>query len=563
MSEQGSIRPVDTYLADFLARLEGGVSPGIYRLFISLGQALGRQDSCIRLDAGLAEEVARLSIVSSDGSQPLILDGERLYLHKYYRFECEVAEQLRTRNEPLVTDKTLIAKALATRFPAQPDTDWQAVAAWLALTRKLVVITGGPGTGKTTTVSKILETIMETAAHGGEQAPLIQLTAPTGKAAMRLSEGLRRHSSAYNIPTEVTTIHRLLGRRADGASWRHDASNPLRAELLIVDEASMIDLALMKRLLSALRPDCRLILLGDPEQLPSVDTGNVLMDICKESPPFSEELAAEIQTCLGYTTPASLSSHGLQNAVCQLQKSYRFSASSGLGQMAGQIRAGQLPQSNGAVRVEPLQALTGQLASGLAAFYDAYFHALQAGASLQELLSLFDQQRILTTMREGSLGVRLLNELIEDQAARRGLKRPGQLAWHGRPVMIRRNDYHQQLFNGDTGICITTGNSGDYAAAFPEPQGDYRTVLMSRLPAHETCFAMTIHKSQGSEFDRVMLIVPDAESEQSASLLTRELLYTGLTRARDSAIIYANTETLETAISRYDRRFSGLTERLK
>lgn len=537
--------------------------------------------------AGLtAEDLRGLPGVGAPGElAPLILAGPRLYLHKYWCYEQQVREALETRasqpNRPLTPAQR---RLFAELFPQDElnggsEVDWQAVAVALALLRPLAVITGGPGTGKTRVVTQLLALLQaeQTTADQPVGKPLlIRLVAPTGKAALRLTDSIRRAKQglpeqlAARIPEQAQTLHRLLGARANGRGFSHGRDNPLHLDVLVLDEASMVDLALMARLLSALPPQARLILLGDADQLASVEAGSVLADIAPRDRPvsYSPMMAQALRELTGYPVPvqADVAAQSvLQDSLCRLRRSYRFS--NDLAQVAAAINDQGWDALEAAfrqsqqlvwqpVRADSMNALVAQAVAG----YQRYRALVRAGAPPQVVLQAFEQFRVLAALREGPLGVASLNKAIEMALFGRAT------SWYaGQPLLIQRNDYDLNLFNGDIGVVLECPRRQQLRAYFVQPDGTIqpdgtarpdgvRDIAVSRLPPVEPAFAMTIHKSQGSEFDRVLVVLPDQDHE----LLTKELLYTGVTRARETCTLVAEPAVLRATLARRTRRASGL-----
>ncbi|MEX2328030.1 MAG: AAA family ATPase, partial [Pseudomonadales bacterium] len=389
----GEFNYIDAHFADMLARLAQTTgtraSPALIPWFARLSHALTRQHSCLDLSSlpesdELIAELTSLSIVGSpaDTNFPLILDGTRLYMQRYFQYESRIANALAERNRLL--DDIDVAQAIEITRSRFPETGWQQVAALQALTRQLSIITGGPGTGKTTTVVRIIRAIVELA---GEEIPAIRLAAPTGKAAMRLMEALREQNLPVDL--EVQTLHRLLGMRADGRSYRHGPEFPVSADLLIVDEVSMIDLAMMHRLVGALRADARVILLGDPGQLPSVEAGNILADICKHPAGYTSAFA-DIAKQVGMVLPITDSGHLLADAICELKQSYRFLPDKGIGRLSHAIRAGD----NITIEDDEEVTFTSLAAFGAdqqVAVYEHYIDTLAATRDPLTRLATFEQ----------------------------------------------------------------------------------------------------------------------------------------------------------------------------
>jgi len=534
-----------------IASRSGQLPVNLRSLIQKLIQSSINQHSCVDLTDESEETLNLLKDHPAFGDPsaqtPFVVSEGRLYLRRYYRFEIEVAAMVTARNVALpIPDPDVLSTKLAEHFGTEPG-NRQKLAALLAISRKLAIVTGGPGTGKTSTVVKMLDILLE-------ETPdcHIRLAAPTGKAAMRLGDSIREWADEKNLVLEVQTLHRLLGIRRDGRTWRHGPDNPVSADLLIVDEASMIDLPMMHRLLTALQDNTRLILLGDPDQLPSVDTGNVLADLCAGDSGFSEEFARFAELFVG-EVPATAQQHRLTDAVCRLEKSYRFDEDSAIGKLALAIRRAEtnIDDSDNSVtwvtEANPDQLLE---------YWQDYLALLDAGDTpVEKLLETFEQARILCSRRGGDWGVSRLNESLENILETRGLKEADKAFYPGRPVLVTRNDYNLGVFNGDIGIC-TPINDGDYIVHFP---GKEAGILASRLPEHETCFAMTVHKAQGSEFDHVMLVLGSESTEEASSLMTRELIYTAVTRAKQSISIYTSEDTWRQALARRSGRVSGMT----
>jgi exodeoxyribonuclease V alpha subunit len=520
-----------------------------------------------------SKRLREFAVVGAPGEfKPLILDdANRLYLHRYWRYEEELSEALLSRSAPAVFDHARLKAGLARLFPGSDPqvTDWQQIAALAAVTRRFCVISGGPGTGKTSTVVKVLALLLEQMAQGDCR---IALAAPTGKAAARLKESILggiSHAEEVRelIPEDVFTIHRLLGYLKGSCSFRHNRDNPLPYDLVIVDEASMVSLPLMAKLVDALRQDTRLILLGDRDQLASVEAGAVLGDICNSGAllGFSPEFVQLARELTGHELQTQHSAGALGDAVVQLQKSYRFSAASGIGRVGTLVNDGQGAAALAAFLDEgfpdltlsttaPASELAEVLAERILSGYGAYLEQ----DSPAEAFATFGEFRILCAMRTGPYGVEALNRLVEERLSRAGLIKPGGRWYAGQPVMITRNDYNLGLFNGDIGLILPDPDSGGELRAFFPGGSGMRRVLPLRLPEHESAFAMTVHKSQGSEFDRVLLVLPDRD----APLLTRELIYTALTRAKKSVEMMATNDLFITAVSRRIERRSGLRDRL-
>jgi exodeoxyribonuclease V alpha subunit len=433
--------------------------------------------------------------------------------------------------------------------------DAQRSAAEHAVRHRFSVVSGGPGTGKTFTVVKMLALLVEQARALGQEDPLVLLLAPTGKAAARLSESVRKAKALLRcepsviqaITDKASTLHRALGvRRQQGGA--RSVREPLAARVIVVDEASMVDLGLMERLLVSVPDDARLILLGDKDQLASVEAGAVLGDICGEA---------------GEQVAASPIARSIARSITTLTRSHRFSDDSAIKRLAEAIRQGDCARvfevlHGGADEVQ-LREPQGEVDPRLLEAATASFGPLFAG-SAAERISALDRYRVLCAHRHGPSGVIELNRRIEQALRRRGvlLGQGGHQGMHyaGRPILITENSYDNKLWNGDVGVLAEDTEQG-LRACFADPEG-VRRLPLSRLPAHESVYAMSVHKSQGSEVDEVAVVLPNEDSP----LLSRELLYTAVTRARQRVVIYAPAATLKTCVERRVSRASGLREAL-
>ncbi|MEZ5534098.1 MAG: AAA family ATPase [Thiolinea sp.] len=561
---------------------------------------------------------------------PLIIEHGHIWLNRYWQYEHRLAESLRQRlhSLPLSQEQhTAIQQRLQDWYPhtaAGDTTDWQQHAVAMAACSRFLIISGGPGTGKTTTVTRLLWLLIEQLQTNPKR---ILLAAPTGKAAMRLQESIRQAKTALNIPAELAaqipeqagTLHRLLGYIPGRISFRHHLHNPLAADVVIVDEASMIDISLMTHLFEAVPAHARLILLGDRDQLAAVETGSIFRDLCAQadnqhesfppyppapfprkggkgsfdssptpapstaegsrkskipsvspfakgsalqqkqeviegSPPLQKGEQGGFKT---FATPSGSQDHQTLNEhIVVLQKSWRFAADSGIGQLAAAVRDGETEKLADILQtdwpdVQHHDSTTldmAQLEAGwrdyLQQFRTAAPHSQQA---LTALFSAFNRFRILSPLRKGPSGTEQLNLRISQFVQRRySSPQSAHNPWFaGRPVMVTQNDYRQNLFNGDIGLTLAD-EQGQLRVWFPEAEG-FRAIAPVRLPAHETAWAMTIHKSQGSEFDEVLLILPDNED---IPLLGRELLYTGITRAKQKITLQGQQRIIQHAMQK-------------
>jgi exodeoxyribonuclease V alpha subunit len=558
--------------------------------------------------------VARAGDNSEAAAQKtLVLSDRRLYLRRYWTYERRIDAALRrrlTQMEPAPGD---LAQRLEALFgPANPAPgaliDWQKLACALATRGAFSIITGGPGTGKTTTVVRLLALLQSPAVERGK--PLrIRLAAPTGKAAARLTESISHQVQSLQVPEEVrqkipsdvTTVHRLLGSRPGTRHFRHHAGNPLPLDVLVVDEASMIDLEMMANLLDALPPHARMVLLGDKDQLASVEAGAVLGDLCRDAE--AGMYSPQTQTWLESVSGEDLGKSGLQQGdnvqhalaqqVVMLRHSRRFVAGSGIGQLAKLVNQQQDQDARSllvhgdykdlfslALKGEQDRALSRLLLDGHGNGPQGYRHYLgvmhaqrpQDLTSIDDprcidwarkVLNAFDEFQLLCAVRKGPWGVEGLNQRITQTLFAAQLIESDQQWYEGRPVLMTRNDYGLGLMNGDIGIALRLPegapeeNRQALRVAFPrnDGSGGVRFVLPSRLNDVETVYAMTVHKSQGSEFAHTALILPEALNP----VLTKELIYTGITRAKNwFSLIEPRQGVFEEALRRKVKRLSGL-----
>ncbi|HYJ26240.1 MAG TPA: exodeoxyribonuclease V subunit alpha [Nocardioides sp.] len=470
------------------------------------------------------------------------LEHGLVYLDRYHEQETQVLDDLRDRGRSgHPVDEALLARSLARVFPGA-DSAEQRDACLRAATQATTVITGGPGTGKTTAVAGLLVALVEQAESRG-QTLRIALAAPTGKAAARLEQSVRDSASRFGGDDEgrlagvtAMTMHRLLRRHPGNSTrFRHHRGNRLPHDLVVVDEASMVSLTMMARLLEAVRPEARLVLVGDPDQLSSIDAGAVLTDLVR-----------------GYE-------HRDDSPVAALTTAHRYGAE--IRELAEALRLGDADRAVAALRaggeaVEWVSAgdPAGTIRSAVLPHALAVHDAAVAGDAGRALAAL-DRHRLLCAHRDGPYGVRHWNRRIEQWFTSETGIPTHDAAYPGRPVLVSSNDYSLGVYNGDTGVIVAT--AAGPRAVIATGVG-YLEVAPSRLGDVATMHAMTIHKSQGSQADEVTVLLPDEDSR----LLTRELFYTAVTRAQRKVRVIGSESAVRSAIARQALRASGLRARL-
>ena len=517
---------------------------------------------------------------------PFILHNDRLYFQRYFKYETSIIHKL---NDLIAAEKTVLANRMSQlesqrtliqslntdykldNLTTKEKVDWQLVAVTQALLNNFTIITGGPGTGKTTTLAKLLIVL-----YALEPNAKVALAAPTGKASMRMLESLK--SSTLNFTEETkakigqlvpSTIHSLLGYKRESVNFKHNAENPLPYDWVVVDEASMIDVPMFSKLLAAIGDNTRIILLGDKDQLASVEAGSLLGDLCQTLPSlnqFSNETAQWINTFITdddrkinaefiNDTKQLLAGH-----IIELKYSHRFNSQGAIGKVSRAVIDGKVDEVKALIEnAQGTNVIVDQkndpaLLENFVAGYAAFINEPAIHLALKKLNEL----RVLVAVRQGPRGLYAINKAIELHLRKKALIKPDDEFYENRPIMITRNMYDLGLLNGDTGI-MRKDASGNMKVWFEDGQGGIKSVLPAYLNYSETAFAMTIHKSQGSEFDHVMVILPEGTSN---ALLTRELLYTGITRAKSSITIQGEMATIEHVVNSCVKRISGITGRI-
>lgn len=607
--ETGYLSEIDLHFGRFITGLDKNDNPDIFLAAAFVSHATSDGDGYLDLNSitrkpilldingknrlkspKLSEWIKTLSqsrVVGRPGEfRPLILDKKnRLYLYRYWDYENRLSNAIKNRIKEDIQgiDISILKESLNRLFPNNgPDEfNWHKVAGVIAAFKKFCVITGGPGTGKTYTTAKILALLLEISRKDKLN---ILLAAPTGKAAARIGESIKAAKKTLNcsddiidaIPSEAYTIHRMLKTIPGSPYFYHNAENPLAADIVVVDEVSMVDLALMSKLFFAVKNDARIILIGDRDQLASVEAGFVMADICDRdnihlfSKYFCQQFEKLAQYKMDISSEKLKDTPGLYDCMVVLKKSYRFIDTSGIGECSRAVNNGKFDETFSILKSNPgqidwkkisrpkdlLMALPKEVVNG----YSDYLNC----SDPHKALELFNRFRILCAVKFGALGVTEINKLTEDILNRKGLIELDNLStypWYrGRPVLIMRNDYSLELFNGDIGITMPEPDSKrkELYVYFPGVSGKLRRFLPHRLPEHETAYAMTVHKSQGSEFENVLLVLPN----QDYPVLTRELLYTGITRAKNHISIWGRKEIIKTTTLRKIKRNSGLRDAL-
>lgn len=591
-------RPIDRAFARWVRRHSG--SELLARAALAVSRAEGQGHACLALaeDADFTQQdIAGLRAhpwVGDGGApMPFVLDRAlHLYTWRNWRHESVLGAGLRSRAGGDSGPPRALASDIAELFGDEDiaATRWQRAATTLAVGAKLFVLTGGPGTGKTATALRLLLMLLRHAAPCGlPERPAMALAAPTGKAAQRLAQTLalskRRLSELLPVESafrallelvphaEAGTLHRLLGYRASDNTFARKESDPLVADIVLVDEASMVDLALMRALVAAMRPESVLILLGDPGQLAAVEAGSVLNDIVASIPQnaLSAQHVSRLRGILE-PLPAATTEHALLvGQVITLTHVWR--AGSALQQALHALRVGDQialdavldAAAQGTLQLhvcENAAALRTRVNAWLDAHGSVHAALLTAGGSPENALAQLRKLQVLCALREGAFGALGVNVAIERELGARHGFDAAQPWYHGRPVLIVRNDYARELYNGDIGIALQT--EGGLRVWFEVGNRDgsigLRSFSPSALPEHETAWAITIHRSQGSEYDDVAVVLPPDPEHR---ILSRELLYTAVSRATRAAEIWATPQALRAAVSRPIRRVGGLLERLR
>ena len=588
----------DIKLAELLVP-DFDANPVVFYTVLLLSRAVRSQHSCLPLDKinlqdpfalaltehgiketpfsdyeELVNSIASHHAVGKD--KPLRLVGGNLYLARFDDYEAAFvsAVDMRNKEQPQL-DLSHLKELLNQYFGQSQTPDWQKVACAIACLKRFCIISGGPGTGKTTTVTKLLAVLQSLY----NSVPLkIKLVAPTGKAAARLSESIANAKGhlaldaqlAKQIPDSAQTLHRLLGVIHLSNKFRHHQHNKLDVDLIVLDEASMVDLAMLAKLFSALPDHARVILLGDKDQLSSVDTGNVMADLCKplllgKEHAYQKDFAAQLAKLTGVAiTTSPKNTYALTDNLAFLQVSHRFKGDSGIGKLAQAVNNNDVTSLNTISQNQypdltftPLETDFRDFIIRAANNYHGYLTEIANRNDVIAIHKAFSSFQVLSATKVGPFGTEQLNLQIEKQLANEGKIIRSGAFYVGMPIMISENNYQLNLFNGDIGIIIRD-ETGRLMASFIDDNGQARLISTTRLPDFNMVYAMTIHKSQGSEFKHVAMVLP-----ANSAVTNRQLVYTGITRAREQFELVSTSSSLTQAMGRGVSRYSGLFNRFE
>lgn len=556
LQARGLLELLDVELARALGRIVEPSSPEVELAIALTGRNVRLGHSCFPLDMSAAEiwpreagrpaelpDVARwkdliAESTLSDGG-PLVLDeAGRLYLRRYWQLERDIARELALRSSTpprMASDSPWLEASLERLFPGADDSP-QRGAARNSLQHSVSLLCGGPGTGKTTTVAAIVALMIEERLQEAQAVPRVLLLAPTGKSAARLGEAVRQAKSGIAtsievlaaIPEQATTLQRALGMRREGARFGRNADRPLEADVIVVDEASMVDLGLMRQLLNATPEDATLLIVGDPDQLTSVEAGSVLRDL----------VMASAQTAW-------------KGGVTQLTKTYRYDEKQPLGQLITAIREGDGATVQRLLDLDDAKDLVWVSSAGLPAELDRAASHWSTALGTRNPARHFDLRGryvMLSPFRRGLVGTRRLGAAVVDRLYQSEGREPAV-----RPIIIEENSHELKVYNGDFAMLVEGEPS--IATVQSEAEG-FREIAEARLPRYSDAFALSVHKAQGSEFDEVLFVLPD----EDAPTLSRELLYTAVSRARHAVRLVGPKEVVLAALGRSARRYSGLVD---
>lgn len=597
--EQGVLEHIDAKLAAFIAPTNKPIAMIVALLSKALREQhtglsladINRADPFQLSDSQLVSEfcfdpqsdfyqlLEQSGLINEHG--PLSYQFGYVYFSRYAAYEQILAEAFTARSQTQTAiNNELLKQLLDLYFAPSQELDWQKVACAVAVLKPFSVISGGPGTGKTTTVTKLLAILQSLNRH----APLnIALVAPTGKAAARLGESIAeakarlKHSEQLNddiaktIPEHAKTLHRLLGVIPHSNQFKHNKNNPINYDLVLVDEGSMVDLAMFAKLVDAVPKHAKIVILGDKDQLASVEAGNVLGELCSEltlgvAHTYSNEFATLLNVLTGYELTVSHSQFVLNDNLAYLQKSHRFDGASGIGRLAKAVNSGDITTVKQLLNGQtsdiswyPLELGYKVLMDKITQPYEAYFNELDTAQSIADIHKAFTQYQVLAAVKKGNYGVDSINQVIEANLASKGIINLGKRIYHGMPIMITANDYQLNVFNGDIGIMVLQ-NEKLFASFIDQQTGNVRLISVAQLPSYEKVYAMTIHKSQGSEFNTVCMLLPP--KQQAHQGIDRQLVYTGITRAKQRFELVAQQDVVIKAMRTELNRNGTLYKRL-
>jgi len=574
--EEKLIRPYAYFLSKNL--LEGNICIPIDEPFIRKSESPYQEICTIKELKGLKYLVS----THQDIIAPFIIEGNKLYLHRYFRYESIIVKRIKalvlngnkksSERMQLLSKKIDLIHSFNADYPIEANTndnlkiDWQIVAVLQALLQDFSIITGGPGTGKTTTLAKVLSIL-----YSLEPTARVALTAPTGKASMRMYESLTQTN--LNVGDEIlnlfkqlkpSTIHSLLGYQRDSVNFKFNSTNPLPFDWIIIDEASMIDVPMFAKVLDAMSENCRIILLGDKDQLASVEAGSLLGDFClslKKMNQFNENRATWINSFIkndnrkitaNYTDATNSL---LANNIIELKFSHRFNIEGGIGKLSHAVLTNNISVIEEYIYQNKDAYINIDTTANekiIAQFCFGYKDFIKE-TDIKEALKKLNNLRVLVAVREGERGLYAINKKIELELSKLKLITIDHEFYENRPVMVTRNMYQLGLMNGDVGIIRGGRIHFDLAGE------GIRSFLPAYLTDAETVFAMTIHKSQGSEFNDILIVLPEGKE---SPLLTRELLYTGITRAKKRVTIQGEKDSILEAAGATVKRVSGIREKL-
>ena len=545
----------------------------------------------------LAEHIA----FSQTPSQvaPMLFQHQQLYFYRYWQAENRIADYLKqaVNSAQKLTNPQLTQQILSSFFSQKSDQiDWQKVAVATALKQKFCLISGGPGTGKTRTVAILLAALQRKQLEQGDPLLQIALVAPTGKAAARLKESITQNLLELKlpealesaVPTQASTIHSLVGIHPNSDTPRYHQQNPLHIDLIVVDEASMIDLFVMEKLLNALKPTTRLIMLGDKDQLASVEAGNMMNELGKLiSYGYSHAHSEYLSATTGYILNAQTNPPAICDSLCYLRHSYRFNEKSGIGQLAAQVNAQQAVKSwqlfantqfrdlklweypnvmDFADKAEWTHYCVDSVVKKAVELYRDYLMQVKAriadpqSVSVKSIFERFQQVRFLSALRVSELGVERLNQRIAEalQNAKLVQFHHSRENYFGKPIMINENAPQLNVFSGDIGIILPDEQGKPRAYFETEINGKALNLSPTRLPSNEPAYIMTVHKSQGSEFSHTLLVMP----LNISPVVTKELIYTAITRAKEQFSLFSNEKVWKQGVKAMVQRQSGLMEQI-